>query len=663
MVRVGGTSSQDQSSIASTPRRTYSTISQSHSPGQHHPDYGQPARHTEVAQVSALQSHRKQIGEKTVEALHVDKNLEQITTGGQTLTFLPLSSSFAAGARLSDDEKLELNIYLTASLPSRSQCDLCVSWYLDHINFIYQSIHASSFRQQYSALWTTTVAKVDLVWLALLYVMISLSTMFMDTDLCAMLDMDPAQFRQSTHRWFRLSRQALHAAEYEARPCLTQLLVFQQSQLYWYAIKNVESLNSALGQAIQCARALGLDKDKAPSKNLESEMRHRIWWDICCDDIYQSLCLDRRPLIQSHLSDVPFPLNCDDCDLTPTSVSSRPMDHPTVMTVHVFRARIFKVLNTLYADNGIKTSSYETVESIDNEILAIIDQFPWYLLPQSPSSPTFVSTTLPPYYDYLQWQHHLVHNSVSVQRIRMFRPFLRTHFERCWSRCISAAEGAFAVYNCMRVVDPVRFRTSKKKLSQAYQLFCSAVSTAIFLLVERPILPAKILSDIELVIQDMKELSEDKNSAPIAVDGREALIKILEAYQGYRRDANSTRAALAESAADDSQQLNTVMPDLSIVMGGRASAKDYLETCLTPRVARSEPHSQPNRQVAPSLTTVVALNDVTLTSPTDSMSGTFMTPAGDSYAPDSAMGLNLGLHFDILGWDHEETSFLNGLFS
>lgn len=663
MVRLGATSRQDQSYTASTPQRPYSVASQPFSPIHGNLDHSSTARHVETAQLDSPQSHGKPFGQKTVEALHVDKNLEQVTTGRQPFNFLPVSSSFAAGSRISDDEKLEWKIYLAASLPSRSQCDLCVSWFLEHVNFIYQSTHALSFRQQYSALWTTPVAKIDLVWLALLYVMISLSTMFMDTDLCVMLDMDPAQFRNSTHRWFRLSRQALHAAEYEARPCLTQLLVFQQSQLYWYAIKAVESLNSALGQAIQCARALGLDKDKAPSTNLESEMRHRIWWDLCCNDIYQSLCLDRRPLIQAHLSDVPFPLNCDDCDLTSTSVSPRPLDNPTVMTVHVFRARIFKVLNTLYADNGIRTSCYETVESIDDEILAIMNQFPWYLMPQSPSSSTFVSTTLPPYYDYLQWQHHLAHNSISVQRIRMYRPFLRTHFERCWSRCVSAAEGAFAVYNCMRVVNPVRFHASKKKLSQAYQLFCSAVSTAIFLLVERPVLPAKILGDIELVIQDMKELSEDKNSAPIAVDGREALIKILDAYQGYCRDANNTRAALAESSPDDSQQLNTVMPDLSIVMGGRNSAKDYLETCLTPRVARSETQVQLDRHIAPIPTTAVALNDVALASPTDSMSGTFITPAGDSYGPDPAMGLNLGLHFDILGWDHEEASFLNGLFA
>lgn len=179
-----------------------------------------------------------------------------------------------------------------------------------------------------------------------------------------------------------------------------------------------------------------------PSADLESELRHRIWWDLCSNDTFQSLCLDRQPLVQSTYLKC-HSQNCDDCDLTSTSIFVRPLDQPTVMAQHVFRAKIFKVLNRLYANSGGDLSNYDAVSAVDNEVTTIMNQYPWYLSRRAASgSSTFISTTLPPPpFDYLQWQHHAVHTSICVQRIRMYRPFLRTHFESCWSKCVAAAEG------------------------------------------------------------------------------------------------------------------------------------------------------------------------------------------------------------------------------
>jgi hypothetical protein len=41
---------------------------------------------------------------------------------------------------------------------------------------------------------------------------------------------------------------------------------------------------SRLGQAVRNAQALNLDKDTDPSRCLQDEMRHRMWWDLVDSD-------------------------------------------------------------------------------------------------------------------------------------------------------------------------------------------------------------------------------------------------------------------------------------------------------------------------------------------------------------------------------------------
>lgn len=39
-----------------------------------------------------------------------------------------------------------------------------------------------------------------------------------------------------------------------------------------------------MAQAIRHAQVLGLDKDSTASKNVDDEMRHRLWWDLVDSD-------------------------------------------------------------------------------------------------------------------------------------------------------------------------------------------------------------------------------------------------------------------------------------------------------------------------------------------------------------------------------------------
>ncbi|KAJ9499912.1 hypothetical protein H2202_004302 [Exophiala xenobiotica] len=469
--------------------------------------------------------------------------------------------------------------------------------------------------------------------------MISLSALYIDPRTCESVGFDASNVRDSGHFWFRLSRQALHAGEYESRPCLTQLQVFIESQLYWYATKAVESLNSALGQAIRCAQAIGLDKDRTPATDLASELRHRLW----------------QTLVQSHLSEVPMPQNCDDSDITRSTINIRPIEEPTAMSMHVLRAHLFKTFNKLYANNGAALACYEEISSIDTEIIAIVNQFPWYF--KSAPGNAIVSPTLPPAYDYIQWQHHLIHNSICVQRIRMYRPFLRTSYHNaCWSKCIEAVEQAFAVYHAIRAANPSRFQRSQRMLVQSYQIFCSAVSIAVFLLVERPVVPSRMQADIEVVIQDLQKLVQNHSSIPMAVAGRDVLTKILHAYN------NGDGLHAQHDVHDEAPSSNwhSLIPEIYAYMGGKAKTKTYLERCtvshimnqengVTAAQARPVTHSQIRTTATPPDAAQATQGSIEMVHPTSSDA---------TFANDPVPSFGFDLHFDVLNWGAEDFPFL-----
>jgi hypothetical protein len=112
------------------------------------------------------------------------------------------------------------------------------------MHWVYQAIHVPSFRKNYSRFWVTNVEDVDLIWLSLLYTIISCSGLYVPLDKAEDVGLDPSNVRNLAHVWHSASRQALHAGGFETKPCLTQLETFLITQLYWLATKSFEAMNS-----------------------------------------------------------------------------------------------------------------------------------------------------------------------------------------------------------------------------------------------------------------------------------------------------------------------------------------------------------------------------------------------------------------------------------
>ncbi len=166
------------------------------------------------------------------------------TSPAQPLMFNGVRSLLEHWQSSLQDQELYWKHQLCNLLPTRSQCDLLTCYYIENINWIFQSIHVPSFRRDYSHFWDTGVEEIDLIWLSLLYTIISVSGLYISPEAVQIVGIKPAEIRSLAHVWHSASRQSLQAGGFESKPCLTQLQTFSITQLYWYATNQVEVLNS-----------------------------------------------------------------------------------------------------------------------------------------------------------------------------------------------------------------------------------------------------------------------------------------------------------------------------------------------------------------------------------------------------------------------------------
>ena len=112
------------------------------------------------------------------------------------------------------------------------------------MDWVYHAIHHPSFYNTYAQFWESQASDVDLIWLSLLYTILSCGALYLPFNEAETVGLDKNNLRNLAHVWHSASRQALHVGGFEAKPCVTQLQTFIVTQLYWLATRNVETLNS-----------------------------------------------------------------------------------------------------------------------------------------------------------------------------------------------------------------------------------------------------------------------------------------------------------------------------------------------------------------------------------------------------------------------------------
>ena len=342
-----------------------------------------------------------------------------------------------------------------------------------------------------------------------------------------------------------------------------------------------------LGQAVKTAQAMRLDRDEAPSKSLNDEMRHRAWWDLVDSDMFQAICLDRPPLIRLSNLGVPLPLNCNDSDLTDKSVRPRPIEEPTVMSMNIFRARAFQLLNRNFfqreaeLDNPreegadghdpdhTRDSAYENVAALDRQMLDLMADLPWYFQLDADGCPPRLAEPLG---ERITWQHHILRTCISTQRIRMHRRFLRrprTGTNTSWQSCVSAAADSMLVYRALRTTGRGTPAWRQKFAPQAYQVFSVAVTVAALLLVEGSLPIPDVRRRLGEMVADLEVLEREGCRVPIAAHGRRVLVKMLVFCEA--------RGAAAGATPVSPEEARGLVPDIAIILGGERNTRAYMD--------------------------------------------------------------------------------------
>lgn len=175
-------------------------------------------------------------------SLPTNLRVPQVTLSVASTNFSPAGNRFSND--MLDNPVAYWKQHLINNLPSQTQCDLLVSYFFENANWMYNAIHVPTFRSEYARFWISNVDTIDLTWLALLYIILSLSALYMPSQMVEAGGMEVSEILSLSRRWYASSRQAVHANEFDAKPSILQIQVFLVSQIYWYATKNIEALNS-----------------------------------------------------------------------------------------------------------------------------------------------------------------------------------------------------------------------------------------------------------------------------------------------------------------------------------------------------------------------------------------------------------------------------------
>lgn len=138
-----------------------------------------------------------------------------------------------------------------------------------------------------------------------------------------------------------------------------ELVVLQSFTLFLTCVRRLDDSRyvwTLTGLLIRLGQALGLHRDGQQFKlsPFETEMRRRLWWQICALDVRTSEDHGSDPSIVEHSFDTRFPLNLEDDDLDP-DMEKTPIEREgrTEMTFDLIRYSVSTTVRRLsYAPPG-----------------------------------------------------------------------------------------------------------------------------------------------------------------------------------------------------------------------------------------------------------------------------------------------------------------------
>ncbi|BGP39812.1 hypothetical protein JCM10449v2_003763 [Rhodotorula kratochvilovae] len=471
---------------------------------------------------------------------------------------------------------------IVRTLPGREATAFLVERYFTSVNWLFHHLHAPSFRAELDAFHALCDASrandVDLSWLALLLMVLclALDSMHFSRSPLALAptakggvgegtpleQYSEEQLRALPERWFAASVRALKLAEWEKVPRIrsiqtivlyTQYLQLssptrgQPSQLVW------------LAGAIRLAQVFNLhllgsnpetmppeDPAFPPGKNsLKREMAKRLWAVLVYQDWLAANSRNRCYLISPTHCDTDDPLNVNDTDLSPSTVSLTPAPSSVLTDSSADRVRIAMARQVRAVFDRVilaRDWGYDTVLELDGGFRTILDELPerWTLAADEQEDPM------------LRFQRHFVLEGLHNRIFRLHRPLLsKAHknpkYKFSAEACLKSARAVVvSTHNIREAVADVPY-TYSHVFGAALVLF-----NDLFQAIDHDGSATEIDSKVETLQLALEIFTSKPSSAALAHTVQQAHRILLGLFreEERRRQARAAKALMRASAGD-----------------------------------------------------------------------------------------------------------------
>ncbi|KAF2792121.1 hypothetical protein K505DRAFT_338948 [Melanomma pulvis-pyrius CBS 109.77] len=329
----------------------------------------------------------------------------------------------------------------------KSSVDRITECFLAELNWAIDAVHPASFKVKYDLFWERKFgfedfASIDLRWLALLFIILAYGVL-LDCPNPKNKELQ-RELQESSLCFYWAARRAIVIAPTFYGESLDLVRAGVLVTRYLIHLRGVPESWLTTSFAMRMAQAQGIHIDgerwRLPRK--ETETRRRLWSHIYVLDKTIALAVGRPFAIVDQQCLVKRATNIwldDHADEEASTAPELPLSEPT-LSVYNFLAHDLAVIVGKIQEGcfGLFTVSYDTVLSLDQDIMNWEARLPPYFRLQDPD------TSKDELYPFLFWNRLHLHSMYHFTRVTLHRPYLlrqsiTNRFKHSHDACIASA--------------------------------------------------------------------------------------------------------------------------------------------------------------------------------------------------------------------------------
>lgn len=330
---------------------------------------------------------------------------------------------------------------------NKRSVDRLVEVFMAELNWTIDAVHPASFMAKYDQFWERKFGfddfvSIDLRWLALLFIVLAYGV-YLDCPKPKNNDVQ-RELQETSLRFYWAARRAIVIAPtfYGESTDLVRAGVLVTRYLIYVRRVPESWLTTSFAMRMAQAQGIHIDGERWRLPRKETETRRRLWSHLYMLDKTIALAIGRPFAIVDQQCLVKRATNVwldDETDESAATASELPLSQPTLSLCSSLAHDLARVVGDIQEKCfGLLSVSYDTVLSLDREILQWESKLPLYFRLKYPD------TSLDHLHTFLYWNRLHLHSMYHFARVTLHRPYLlrksiTNRFKTSHDACISSA--------------------------------------------------------------------------------------------------------------------------------------------------------------------------------------------------------------------------------